>query len=80
MQRDAYEQQAAREKEEDDEPQLHIWVAVFTLAAATVIIALCAEFMVDSIDAITKVSLLNSLGLSYCRLSAMPLNMQLLSL
>jgi len=54
MQRDAYEQQAAREKEEEDEPQLHIWVAVFTLAAATAIIALCAEFMVGSIDAITS--------------------------
>ena len=54
MQRDAYEQQAARDKEEEDEPQLHIWVAVFTLTAATVIIALCAEFMVDSIDAVAK--------------------------
>ncbi len=53
MQRDALEQRAAREKEEDDQPQLHIWVAIFTLAAATVVIALCAEFMVDSIDAIT---------------------------
>ena len=53
MQRDAFEQQTAREKEEGDEPLLHIWVAVFTLAAATVVIALCAEFMVDSIDAIT---------------------------
>jgi Ca2+:H+ antiporter len=54
MQRDAYERQAALDKEEEDEPQLHIWVAVFTLAAATVIIALCAEFMVGSIDAITE--------------------------
>jgi Ca2+:H+ antiporter len=54
MQRDAFEQQAAREREEDDEPQLHIWVAIFTLAAATVIIALCAEFMVNSIDAVAK--------------------------
>lgn len=54
MQADAFEQQTARDQEEEDEPQLHIWVAVFTLAAATVIIALCAEFMVDSIDAITS--------------------------
>jgi Ca2+:H+ antiporter len=54
MQRDAYEQQAARDKEEEDEPQLHIWVAVFTLAAATVIIALCAEFMVDSINVVAR--------------------------
>lgn len=45
----------AHEEEEDeaDEPQLHIWVAVGTLAFSTVIIALCAEFMVDSINAIT---------------------------
>lgn len=54
MQRDAYEQQAARDKAEDDEPQLHIWVAVFVLAASTVLVALCAEFMVDSINAITQ--------------------------
>lgn len=54
MQRDAFERQAALEREEDEEPQLHIWVAVFTLAAATVIIALCAEFMVDSIDTLSQ--------------------------
>lgn len=36
-----------------DEPQLHIWVAIGTLAISTVIIALCAEFMVGSINAIT---------------------------
>lgn len=44
-------------KDEDDEgedPQLHFWVAVATLTASTVVIALCAEFMVDSIDAVTK--------------------------
>jgi Ca2+:H+ antiporter len=44
------------EDEEDDVeyPQLHFWVAVGTLTASTVVIALCAEFMVDSIDAVTK--------------------------
>ncbi|OXV06452.1 hypothetical protein Egran_05780 [Elaphomyces granulatus] len=31
---------------EDEEPQLHIWVAVFTLAASTALVALSAEFMV----------------------------------
>lgn len=43
-------------EEADDEPetpQIHIAVAWFTLAASTAIIGLCAEFMVDSIDAIT---------------------------
>ncbi|KAL7904194.1 Ca2+ transporter [Trichoderma velutinum] len=42
------------EEEEEEEPQLHFWVAIATLAASTAIIALCAEYMVDSIDAITK--------------------------
>jgi Ca2+:H+ antiporter len=32
--------------DEEEEPQLHIWVAAFTLAASTVLVALCAEFMV----------------------------------
>ena len=36
-----------------EEPKLHIWVAVATLAVSTVFVALCAEFMVDSIDALT---------------------------
>ncbi|KAH6718270.1 Sodium/calcium exchanger protein-domain-containing protein [Leptodontidium sp. 2 PMI_412] len=39
--------------DEEEEPQLHIAVAWATLAGATAIIGLCAEFMVDSISAIT---------------------------
>jgi Ca2+:H+ antiporter len=54
MQRDAYEQQAKLDKDEDDEPQLALWVAVFTLGASTAIIAICAESMVGSITAITE--------------------------
>lgn len=42
------------EEEEDEDPQLNFWVAIATLAGSTVIIALCAEFMVGSIDAITQ--------------------------
>lgn len=42
------------EEEEEEDPQLHFWVAIATLAGSTVIIALCAEFMVGSIDAITQ--------------------------
>ncbi|KAL6898410.1 Ca2+ transporter [Trichoderma evansii] len=42
------------EEEEEDDPQLHFYVAIATLAGSTVIIALCAEFMVGSIDAITQ--------------------------
>lgn len=41
-------------EEEKEEPQLSFWVAIFTLGASTTIVALCAEFMVDSIDALTK--------------------------
>ncbi|RDW69266.1 putative Ca2+-transport (H+ exchange) protein [Coleophoma cylindrospora] len=47
----AYEEN--REEEEAEEPQLHILVAWATLAGATAIIGLCAEFMVDSISAVT---------------------------
>jgi Ca2+:H+ antiporter len=41
------------EEEESEEPQLHFLVAVATLALSTVVIALCAEFMVDGISAVT---------------------------
>lgn len=52
--------QAAQEKPnrepeaEPETPQLSKWVAMFTLAASTALVAICAEFMVDSIDAITQ--------------------------
>ncbi|KAI9644344.1 hypothetical protein NHQ30_007701 [Ciborinia camelliae] len=42
------------EEEEGEEPQLHILVAWATLAGCTAIIGICAEFMVDSISAITE--------------------------
>lgn len=45
--------QMASPEDEPEEPQLSIWVAVLTLIISTVLVALCAEFMVDSIDAIT---------------------------
>lgn len=43
-----------REPEEKELPQLSRWVALFTLAASTALVAICAEFMVDSINAITQ--------------------------
>jgi len=46
----AYEDQ----QEEPEMPQLHIAVAWATLAIATAIIGICAEFMVDGIDSITE--------------------------
>ncbi|KAF4513335.1 hypothetical protein G6O67_000617 [Ophiocordyceps sinensis] len=40
--------------DEEEEPQLHFLVALATLAGSTAIIALCAEYMVDSIDSVTR--------------------------
>ncbi len=42
----------SREPEEKEEPRLNIWVAVFTLAASTALVAICAEYMVNSINAL----------------------------
>lgn len=41
------------EEEEREIPQLSIWVAIATLAFSTVLVALNAEYLVDSINAIT---------------------------
>jgi len=41
-----------RKPEEKEEPRLNIWVAVFTLAASTALVAICAEYMVNSINAL----------------------------
>ncbi|KAL2141686.1 hypothetical protein VTI28DRAFT_2096 [Corynascus sepedonium] len=47
-------QESEEEKQgEGEEPQLHFAVAVATLTVSTVIIAFCAEFMVDGISAVT---------------------------
>ncbi|KAH6895845.1 calcium/proton exchanger [Thelonectria olida] len=46
--------QHEEDDDEEEEPQLQFFVAVATLTISTVIIALCAEFMVDSIDAVTE--------------------------
>ncbi|OJJ47983.1 hypothetical protein ASPZODRAFT_141535 [Penicilliopsis zonata CBS 506.65] len=45
--------QESEGEDEGEEPQLSVTVAVATLVISTVFVALCAEFMVDSIDAIT---------------------------
>lgn len=41
------------EEEEEEDPQLAFPVAIGTLVGATVLIAFCAEFLVDSIDYVT---------------------------
>lgn len=38
------------EDDKEEEPQLQTWVAILTLAVSTVFVALCAEFMVGSIN------------------------------
>ncbi|BDD62987.1 hypothetical protein MAP00_007939 [Monascus purpureus] len=50
----AQQMELYEEEEEGEQPQLSIIVAVATLIISTVFVALCAEFMVDSIDALTK--------------------------
>ncbi|KFX94964.1 hypothetical protein V490_04066 [Pseudogymnoascus sp. VKM F-3557] len=39
--------------DEPEEPQLHIWVALVLLAVSTAVVAVSAEYLVGSIDAIT---------------------------
>lgn len=51
MNTNAYEDNPPEEQPE--EPQLHIFVAMGLLAASTAVVAICAEFMVGSISAIT---------------------------
>lgn len=50
----AQENPSREPEEEGEQPQLSKWVALFTLAASTACVAICAEFMVDSINAITE--------------------------
>lgn len=47
------EQQTTANQKKADLPRLHTWVAVLTLAVSTGLAGVCAEFMVDSIKAIT---------------------------
>ncbi|PKX98463.1 putative sodium/calcium transporter [Aspergillus novofumigatus IBT 16806] len=48
------QQMKIHEEDDEEQPQLSIWVAVLTLAISTTFVALCAEFMVGSIDALTE--------------------------
>ncbi|KAL0933354.1 Ca2+:H+ antiporter [Colletotrichum truncatum] len=49
-------QRPAEDDDEEEDPQLHFFVAVGTLTISTVLIAFCAEAMVSSIDYVTKTS------------------------
>ncbi len=46
-------------EEEKEEPQLSLLGAIITLAVSTALVAICAEFMVSSIGAVTRSSGLN---------------------
>ncbi|GIJ82607.1 hypothetical protein Asppvi_001116 [Aspergillus pseudoviridinutans] len=48
------QQMQLHEEDDEEQPQLSIWVAVLTLTISTTFVALCAEFMVGSIDALTE--------------------------
>jgi Ca2+:H+ antiporter len=71
IQRDAYEKQTAADEDGPDEPQLQIWVAVFTLAASTTVVGLCKEFMVDNIRTITSGN--NSISVEFVGLILLPI-------
>ncbi|TVY56749.1 Vacuolar calcium ion transporter, partial [Lachnellula cervina] len=66
IQSNAYEETP----EEPEEPQLHIAVAWATLAGATAIIGLCAEFMVDGINSVTESG---SISLEFVGLILLPI-------
>lgn len=44
----AQQMQLHEEEDDEEQPQLSMWVAVLTLAISTAFVALCAEFMVRS--------------------------------
>ncbi|KAI4199695.1 MAG: hypothetical protein LQ350_004417 [Teloschistes chrysophthalmus] len=49
------QENAMREPEEErEQPQLSLWVALLTLGISTALVGVCAEFMTDAIDPITK--------------------------
>lgn len=58
-------------EEDKEEPQLHFWVAVLTLVISTVLVALCAEYMVDAISAVTSGS--SSISQTFVGLILLPI-------
>lgn len=52
---DAQEEDSdAGKEEEKEEPTLSWWAAIFTLLWSTVLVAICAEFLVDAINEVVK--------------------------
>ena len=48
------DQVVAGEKDDAEEPQLNLAVGIFTLVWSTALVGICAEFLVDSISAVTQ--------------------------
>jgi len=59
------------EEEEKETPQISLAVAIFTLCASTVLVALNAEFLVDSINAVTCES--NGISKTFVGLILLPI-------
>jgi Ca2+:H+ antiporter len=70
-QHNAHKKHDVANEEELGEQKLHISVAVFTLAASTTLVALCAEFMVESISSITSGN--NSISIEFVGLILLPI-------
>ncbi|EED21985.1 conserved hypothetical protein [Talaromyces stipitatus ATCC 10500] len=70
-QRDLESRGSQEEEEEKEVPQLHFYVAILTLVISTVLVALCAEYMVDAISAVTSGS--NSISQTFVGLILLPI-------
>ncbi|KAJ5533197.1 hypothetical protein N7494_009749 [Penicillium frequentans] len=66
----AQQMQVLDPDDEPDQPQLHIWVAALTLVISTAFVGVCAEFMVDSISALTATG---SIGETFVGLILLPI-------
>ncbi|KAJ5653689.1 hypothetical protein N7490_000692 [Penicillium lividum] len=66
----AQQMQMQAPDEEPEQPQLMIWVAALTLVICTALVGVCAEFMVDSISALTATG---SIGETFVGLILLPI-------
>ncbi|KAJ5635663.1 uncharacterized protein N7484_008976 [Penicillium longicatenatum] len=66
----AQQMQMQTPDDEPEEPQLLIWVAALTLVVSTAFVGVCAEFMVDSISALTATG---SIGETFVGLILLPI-------
>ncbi|KAJ5703687.1 sodium/calcium transporter [Penicillium malachiteum] len=57
-------------EDEEEQPQLSVTVAILTLVISTALVAVCAEFMVDSIDALTATG---NIGTTFVGLILLPI-------